>query len=354
MFPLTQLEIAILQLHNSNTDNLKELNRVQRELADAHRMNECLEEKLNLKHMRDQEIEKLKQKAEEFEGYMKANTRSGSVASSSSSNASHPKSDASTETSELNSESKKNLQQAETKVRDEMAKIFAAESKSLEKRFNEQVEQMHNRIILITEELEEKSHELGVRTEQVQLLKFTVLQEREDSEKSQHEREGEFKQVIEEYRTELANNQQIIQNLKSQLEKQKQLIDEERLSIERLKSQIEDERKLLVKKEDETLQTLKKLQLESTRIIEELNEKYLSAKKTAMNYKQFADDKEKHFRSECQRHRNIYLELAEKVEKRCKESLIEKEKTCLEKIKKLESEFDFKIDVYKDMLEKKK
>ncbi|CAG9799313.1 unnamed protein product [Chironomus riparius] len=47
-----------------------------------------------------------------------------------------------------------------------------------------------------------------------------------------------------------------------------------------LKHQIEDEHKLLMKKEEVTLQKLKKLQQDSTKIIEELNEKYKEIKDT--------------------------------------------------------------------------
>lgn len=341
-------------MQNTNVDHLKALRLMKQELADANRMITKLESNLNLKELRDQEIEKLKKKAEEFEEYMRNNnTRSGSVASSCKSSLSNSsKTDASTET-DMDKDVSRMLRQAESKVRDEIAKVFAGEMKSMEKRYREEVEQLQNRIILITEDLEEKSHEVKVRNEQLQLLKFTILQEREESEKNLKEKDDDFKIAIEKYRIEYENNQKKVGELMDQLNEKKELIDEERLSIERLKEQINEERKVLTKRDEETLQKLKKLQLESTKAIDEVHEKYISAKKTAMNYKQFAEDKEKHYRSECERHKTVFSELIEKAEKRYKETLANKDKSHQERVKKLETEFEFKTQIYKEMLEKK-
>lgn len=314
-----------------------------------------LEEKLNLKQSRDVEIEMLKKKAEEFEGFMRANTRSASTASSlSPSSPSQTKTDVSTETSDLDDDMGRKLQQSETKIRDELAKIYAREMKTMEKRFRDDAEQLHNRMLAMSEELEEKTHELNVRNEQLQLLKFTIVQEREEFDISLKQKDDDFKVAIEKYRAEYESSQGKVEDLISQLNEKKDLIDEERLSIERLKQQISEERKTLAKRDDETLSKLKKLQVESTKAIEELREKYLSAKQTAMNYKQFAEDNEKHFRSECERYKSSYAELIEKVEKRFKASLAEKDKIHQDRIKKIETEFEFQIEVYKGMLEKRK
>jgi hypothetical protein len=70
-------------MQNSNADYLSELRHLKQDLTEANRMIDNLEEKLNLKELRDEEIEKLKMKAQEFEDYIRSHTtRSGSVASS--------------------------------------------------------------------------------------------------------------------------------------------------------------------------------------------------------------------------------------------------------------------------------
>jgi centrosomal protein CEP152 len=345
-------------MQNSNADNLSELRNMKQELTDANQMIDNLEEKLNLKELRDEEIEKLKTKAQEFEEYIRSHTtRSGSVASSLT-NTSLMKADVSTETSDLNDDDvSRKMRQMESKARDEMAKIFAGEVKTTEKKFREEIERLNNRIILITEDLEETSHELCVRKEQMELLKFTILKEREEAENLLNEKDNDFKVAIEKYRIEYENNQQKVEELMSQLNEKRELIDEERLSIESLKRQMNEERVSLAKREEETAHKLKKLQLESSKITEELNEKYLSAKKTALNYKQYSEDKENHFRNECERMKKLYREAAEnmhkKLEQRWKESVSEKDKSYQERITTLEKEYDFKLQMLKDLLEKK-
>lgn len=345
-------------MQNANADYLSELRHLKQDLTEAHRMIDNLEEKLNLKELRDEEIEKLQKKAQEFEDYIRSHTtRSGSAASSLT-NTSLTKADVSTETSDLNDDdTSRKMRQMETKARDEMAKIFAGEVKTMEKRFREEVERLNNRIILITEDLEETSHELSVRKEQMELLKFTILKEREEAAKLLAEKDNDFKVAIEKYRVEYENNQQKVEELLAQLNEKKELIDEERVSIESLKRQINEERALLAKREEETAHKLKELQLESVKINEELSEKYLSAKKTAQNYKQYSEDKENHYRSEVERMKNLYKEAAEKMhkklEQRWKESVMEKEKSYQEGIKKIEKEYEYKVEILKGLLEKK-
>lgn len=324
---------------------------MKQELASATREIDTLEEKLNLKGHRDQEIEKLKQKAQEFEEFMRGN-RNASAASSSEST-STTKTNVSTETSDLGEKkTHKASQHAETKIRDEMAKIFAFEMKTKEKSFREEIGRLQNRIILITEELDEKTQELSVRNEQLQLLKYTILEEREEAERRLHEKDDDFKVAIEKYRAEHENNQQKIEDLMSQMRENKEMIEEERLSIETLKRQITEERASLVKREQEVMSNFKRLESDGKKLVNELNEKYVSAKRTAMNYKQYSEDKENHFRKEYERTKAACVEAVEKVRVELKETLSQKEQTYQEKLKKMESEYDFKVEILKGMLKK--
>lgn len=327
------------------------LGRLRQELADAQQEIGNLEDKLNLKEMRDQEIEKLKKKAMEFEDFMRANTRTGSAASSMT-NVSSAKADVSTETSDLGEDSSERTRQAETRVRDEMAKIYAFEMKNLEKSHRELVDRLQRQIIAITEDLEDKCRELGVRNEQLQLLKFTIVAEREEVEKKMQQKDDDFKVAIEKYRVEHENNQQTIEELTTALTENKELIDEERLSIDNLKRQIKEERASLAKREQELTKKFKKLENDSKKLVKELNEKYLSAKKTAANYKQYADDKENHFRREYERTKAAFKEAFEKARHDYDEAVVAKDKSCQEQLKKLETEFEYKVELLKGMLKK--
>lgn len=247
--------------------------------------------------------------------------------------------------------------QVEVKIRDEMARIFANQISTLEKKFIGEVKNLQTHQIQLSKELDEKSSNLQIAIEQLEMLKFTIVSERD------------------EFQSLLLQKDERIESYRKQVEELNEKVDiiyEERLSIENLKQQIEAERKTLSRKEEETLQKLKKLQQESTKIIDELNEKYKSAKKTAQNYKQvshllarhifcllmnlcrlqYSDDKEKHYRNECERIKNGYAEAMEKIQSRLKESMESKENSYNEKIKKIEQEYEFKIEVLKGLLEK--
>lgn len=232
---------------------------------------ETLEGKLGMVNLRDEEIEKLKGKAKEFEEYMRSNIRFGSTSSptnSSSQSTSGSKVDAFTETDTERSES---LAQIEIKIRDEMARIFANQINTLEKKFTAEVKKMQTHQIQLSNELDEKSSQLHIAAEQLEMLKFTIVSERD-----------EFKLLLQQREESIKSYRKQIDELNEKVD----IIYEERLSIENLKRQIEDERKMLSRKEEETLQKYEKLQHDKTKIIEELTEKYKSAKKTALNYKQ--------------------------------------------------------------------
>ncbi|XP_070495939.1 putative leucine-rich repeat-containing protein DDB_G0290503 [Chironomus tepperi] len=345
------LELYQLQLQNSNGEYLTEMNNLKHDINEAHETIDRLQAKIKLQDLRDKEIDKLQEKAKEFETFMRSkSTRKDSAASTSkesSTNTSHTISNSSEEsdTKETNLAEKK---YNETKIRDEMARIFANQIKVIEKRFVEDIKKLQIDIATLSNELENKTAHLETAKEQLELLKFTIVHERQEFDAALNRRDEIYKQNIEKYQKHVAE-------LNSQID----MIDDERKLIQNLKHQIEDEQKLLMKREEDTLQKLKKLQQDSTKIIEELNEKYKelkekyeAAKKTAQNYKQYSDDKEKYYRSECERIKNGYAEAVEKIQSRVNDTLKEREQQYNEKLKRIEQEYEFKIDVLKGMLEK--
>lgn len=266
---INELELAALQLQNSNMEYIKELENVRKSLTEAEQTIKSLEHKLNLQNLRDQEIEKLQNKAREFEEFMRSNLRFGSSPSThsqSSSSTNNPsKVDAFTEIENSDLSIKHPLRnQEETKIRNEMAKIFANQISTVEKKFTSDIKKMQNLNVQLSSFLKEEKERMQIAMEQLDILKFTIVSERE-----------EFKTLIEQK----DNN---IEHYRTQVEMLNEKIDiiyEERDSIERLKTQIEKDRLELNKREE-------KLQQEYTKAIEELNEKYKSAKKTAQTYKQ--------------------------------------------------------------------
>lgn len=278
---MNEIKLSTHQLQNTNAEQLKNLENLEQEIAAANQTIKNLEQKINLQNLRDQEIEKLQSKAKEFELFMRNNIRfenansspSTTTESQNSSTSARIRVDASTETENSGDEQLPlpNRNQLEIKIRDEMARIFANQISTLEKKFTAEVKRMQSQNLQLTSELNEKSSNLNVAMEQLEMLKFTIIAEREEFQKHMQQKDNN----IEYYRKQVED-----------LNEKVDIIYEERDSIENLKRQIEDERKVLSQREEETLQKLKKVQEESKKTISDLNEKLLSKKKMALNYKQ--------------------------------------------------------------------
>ncbi|KAG5682421.1 hypothetical protein PVAND_011774 [Polypedilum vanderplanki] len=335
---IEKLELSYNETQNLNANYLNELNSLKAELTNAQQSLQALQDQINLQNSRDKEIEKLQEKAKEFENFMR-NTNKESSESGKSLNDSQNNEISNSQSEIENNEKKLNT---ETKIRDEMARIFANQIKTLEKRFVDESKKMQSQIVSLMSELNEKTADLDVASEQLELLKYTIVQERKDFQEHLKQKDESFKEKVQKY-------QKHISDLNEQLE----LIDGERILIENLKKQIEDERALLNQKELDTASKLKSLQHESTKIIEELNEKYKKAKKTAANYKQYSEDKEKHYRSECERIKAGYAEAIEKAQIQFQKTIKENEEIYQQKLKRIEQEYKFKIEVLKEMLDKK-
>lgn len=338
---IEELNLLYLESQKANDDYLRELNILRDELAQAQQSLEMIQNKISLQNVRDKEIENLQQKAKEFENYMRSTTCK-SVSSPSEPSTSNEIRDQLADSPVLIGErnSEKRFY-TESKIRDEMARIFANQIKTLEKRFSEETRKIQHHVVSLTSELDLKKEELEVATEQLELLKFTIVNERDEFQRVLKQKDDVFKERVERY-------QKHISDLNEQIE----LIEGERAFFENLKKQYEEERCTLIKKEDETVKKLKKTQTESKKIIDELTEKYKTAKKTAANYKQYSEDKEKHYRNECERIKNGYAEAEQKIQTRLNATIKENEETNQLKMKRLQEEYEFKISVLKEMLGK--
>lgn len=243
-------------------------------MADAHQTVDNLKSSMTLQNLRDKEIEKLQTKAKEFEDFMRTNGRKDSVSSTVKSSQ-ESSTNTTSDSPEPTNSSPEMRSYNESKIRDEMARIFASQIKLIETKFMEETKRLHNEITSLSNELESKTTNLEMATEQLELLKFTIVHEREEFETILRKREESYKHNMEQY-------QKHVDELNSQID----LIDEERKVVNSLKTEIENERKVLIKREEDTVKKLKTLQQESTKIIEELNEKYKAAKKKSALLKQ--------------------------------------------------------------------
>lgn len=304
---------------------------------------------MDLKQLRDEEIDKLSQKAREFEDFMRNQTTKCGSFDSSKASTSHPSSstDAATETSGILVEDENTMnakvREIETRTRDEMARLYAQETKTWEKKYSHEFERMKNRIVSLTHELDEATEELLVRREQLEMLKFTILQEREASKKLLHERD-----------IELGNCHQKLEEIASKRQEREEMLEVERESCDTLKDHYEKELHNFRTREKEYQDKLQKIQTETAFSVGELKEKYSTMKRTAMNYKKYSEDKEDYYKKESQRIAVKYRDNAEKLrtnfEKYMKEKMENLETMYDIKIKKIENEHEIQVDTLKKLL----
>uniref|UniRef100_A0A8D8IU33 (northern house mosquito) hypothetical protein n=1 Tax=Culex pipiens TaxID=7175 RepID=A0A8D8IU33_CULPI len=355
---ISKLEIQNLQLQNTCASHLREMSELKSALSESRTTINDLHQKLDLKAERDQLIDDLKEKAAQFEEFMRNQNTSGSASSSGNSSTTtkdsatspQPKRslrDQSVSTSpELQDvESRKVAREQEHKIREEMARAFAAEMKIIEEKFKGQFFKFEDNISGLKKELHERSNELQVRNKEVEVLKFAIVNEREkiteiltkknDEARALFDKQAE---VMKKYRVELDNANHKVQFLEGQLEEKRELIQAERDSMEKLIQQVTEERKLFHERELEVIEKFKEIEQEYNKSLEMVTEKYNSVKKTALNYKKYAEDKEQHMMKEYDRIKEGYNAALLKVQNRAKEALESKERSMQERMSKLESE----------------
>lgn len=339
------MEIVRLQLQNSNAEHLSCIRELRKELDEANQIIHNLEEKLNLKKMRDEEIEKLTVKAREFEDYMRIQTTKNGSFNSSKATCS---TDVGTETSDLSSDDKNfKIREIESKARDDMAKLFAYETKTLEKKFLSEIEVFKNKIADLTEELNEANDELVVRREQVEILKFTILSERENSKKMLHERDEEL---------EICH--QKLEQIAAKRHEHDEDFEAEKQSFEALRKHLEEQLESLHTREQEMENRIREIKKSSEQSIKEFEEKYLSMKRTANNYKKYSEDKENYYKKESERIYEKSKENAEKLriqfEKHFRDKMEGLENMYEAKIRKIENEHEIKLETLKQLLKQNK
>lgn len=286
---------------------MKDINELKSALKEARTTISSLHEKLNLKAERDFLIDELKEKAIQFEQFMRAKNTNHNISSSSgnsstkdSATSPHPKRqsrDQSVNTSsdyhELNElEARKAARDQENRIREEMARAFAAEIKVIEEKFKVQFVKFEQNITELKKELHDRINELLLRNKEIEVLKYAIVTEREKmteilSKKDEDARRLFDKQaeVMKKYKTELDNTQRKVQFLEEQLQEKRELIQAERESMEKLIHQVTEERKLFKEREAEIIEKSVEIEAEYNKSLEMMTEKYNSAKKTALNYK---------------------------------------------------------------------
>ncbi|XP_030374528.1 paramyosin [Scaptodrosophila lebanonensis] len=333
---ITKAEIQMLKMNNVNTMQRKQLEDLTREVQESKELQRQLEDKIALAEKQERLITELKTKAAEFEEYIKLHCspaeREGlnsitspkltpqSAAEVSSSAAPTPNPTASPGGGDADSPNAMNqarIKRIEQRVRDEMAKLFAVELK----RFMARLQQTEEKSLCLQREYKLVTSELQQRQNEVELLKQTILAEREKIEEILANKDQSHQAALEKQKVMLqmcrndlhAKNQRIAE-LINELQERHETIESERQSMKAVMTQWEEHRKSVNQVENEwrnKLETLRETHEEAMRAAQM---RYQSAKRTAQNYKIYAEDKEAHMKREYERIKAEYELSLAKIE----------------------------------------
>lgn len=194
------------------------------------------------------------------------------------------------------------IKRIEQRVRDEMAKLFAAELK----RFTLRVQQAEERSLCLQREYQVVSRDLQQRQTEVELLKQTILAEREQMQDLLGEKDEQLKQIMQKYRNEMQAKNRRIADLMREMEEHHSSIECERQSMKAVMSEWEKQKQTIEQVEEHwrtQMQSLRDAHEEALRVA---HQRYQSAKRTAHNYKLYAEDKDAHMKREYERIKQEY------------------------------------------------
>uniref|UniRef100_A0A182WVY2 Asterless n=1 Tax=Anopheles quadriannulatus TaxID=34691 RepID=A0A182WVY2_ANOQN len=371
---ISKLEIENLKLQSACSSQLREIGELKVQLNEQHATITELHKRLDLKAERDQLIDELKEKAAQFEQIIRNQISTNSSSATTSDSATSPirqrvasrdqsvgtadeaadsgatSEDRSSATPIDQQDIRRQLRDQEQKVREEMAKAFAGQIKQIEERFRAQFARFEENIDTLKTELYDRVAELKVRNQEVEVLKCAIVTEREKMRELLAQKDADARALFDKqselmgrYKAEVANGQKKVQFLERELQEKRELCASERQSMEKLIAQITAERKMFREREQEMNDRFQEVETEYQKSLDLVTEKYQSAKKTALNYKKYAEDKEQHMLKEYDRIKEGYNVALQKVQTRMKEALEGKEQHLREKIAKLEAEYESKL-----------
>lgn len=300
---IAKFEIENLQLQNSCSNYLKEINELRLLLDQSKATIGELQQKSVLKEEHDHLLTELKHKATQFEHFIrqKQNNSHSSMSPPSPPTtvlSSKPKitsrdQSCSTSPELLSSHSDKSF---EKKIREESAKMLAVKLKSIEDQYKCDITELKENVNGLRRDLDETHAMLQIRTSEVQILKKAILSERDKITDILNHKDNETKSVLDKQNeilrklhNDLNNAQEKIQYLSKELDERREQYDAELNSMQKLLDHRLDENKILRQSENQLKGLLATLKNDHSKVVEQLNAKYQSAKKTAANYKVFIE-----------------------------------------------------------------
>ncbi|ALC45369.1 asl [Drosophila busckii] len=296
---ITKIEIQMLKLQNVNSLQTNELKEITQQLEQSKMLQQQMDLKVKQGLEQQHQITELKAKLEQYQQQLKREAADATDAATLPS--------ASPTSPEMTQARVKSIEQ---RVRDEMAKLFAVELK----RFTTRLQQSEEKCLCLQREYQLVCRDLHQRQTEVELLKQTILAEREEMQEMLVDKDDKQKQMLQKCRNELQAKNQRISDLLRELDEQHASIESERHSMKTVMAEWDKQKQSI-----EQVEQHWRAQLEQQREAHEeasraLQQRYLSAKRTAHNYKMYAEDKEAHMKREYERIKVEYQTSITKIE----------------------------------------
>lgn len=235
----------------------------------------------------------------------------------------------------------------EKRIREEMARAMAVKVKAIENQFKDQIHEYQEHLQSLTEELNTLHQTLDERNRDISNLKRCILSERAkikavlDEKEEEHNKQLQERQnLLSASRTELENAQKRIEFLTKELDDCGQHFEAERESMNKLMCEWKAELSSFAEREEILTEQMQHMEQEHKITIQNLNEKYVAAKKTAANYKKYSEEKERHIERESERIRSNYESAVRKVKENMESVIKEHEKRATKQIAELKAQID--------------
>lgn len=352
-----QFDIKNLQLQTSCSNYLKEIHDLKKSLKQTHHTIGELEKQMTIKEEHDKLITDLKQKAEQFEEFMRNQSPTKHHTLDSGRNCNRMQ-DQCVSTDDLlsvdtpsrsisSSSPGSRDRSTERKIREEMARAMALKVKAAENYFKDQSRELEDHIQKLTIKLNEMQQALSARENDVSTLKQCILSERAAIktilEKKDMEAQDEHRkqyELLRHTRSELDTAYKRIDFLTKELQECGQQFYAKRHSMDKLMNEWKIELASYAEREGVFTQQIRQMENDHEKFIQNLNDKYIAAKKTAANYKKYSDDKERHIERESERIKKAYETAVKKVKENMETVIKEHEKQANKRIAEIQAKYD--------------
>lgn len=338
-----------LKLQTANASYLKEIHELKQSTKKAEQTVSDLSGKLALKEEHDQLLNELKEKAQQFEEFMRNQSPTKSLLVDIVGSQTRPVRDQCVSTDDsFNAESPRGESAHNTsadgkRIREEMSRTMASKMKSIEQLFKEKSLEYEKRIGEQAAEVNSLQLKLHAYEGDISKLKMCIVMERAKW-KEQSDEHNEVTKQLEHRLSSTSKDHDIakkrIEILTHDMAEYRKQFHEERESMKKLMSQWKTELNATAQREKALIEKMQALEKDHKDTVDRLNEKLSTTLNTAVNYKKYADDKENHIRQESERMAIAYKTEIEQVKDNMKAAMKDYENQANRRIAEMQNKLD--------------